>query len=65
MCERESFMCELEGFKPWVIIEITFENGQLFHSNLGSYFEKDEADKEFCIKRGIEWKGGDIFNDYY
>ena len=65
MCEREGVMCELEGFKPWIIIEITFENGQLRHSNLGSYFEKDEADKEFCIKRDIEWKGGDIFNDYY
>lgn len=65
MCEREGVMCEREGFKPWVITEITFGNEVLLHSNLGSYFEKDDADKEFCIRRGIEWKGVDIFDDYY
>ncbi|HHF7346532.1 TPA: hypothetical protein ACPSKB_002974 [Legionella feeleii] len=54
LCEREGVMCESEGFKPWLIAEITFENGFFVHSNLGSYFEKDEADEEFCIKRGQE-----------
>ena len=64
MCEREGLMCEREGFKPWIIAEIKFGNGLFIHSNLGSYFEKDDADKEFCIKQGLEWKGGDIFDDY-
>lgn len=44
-CEREGLMCEREGFKPWFIAEITFRNELFVHSNLGSYFEKDEADK--------------------
>ena len=61
MCEREGLMCEREGFKPWVIAEITFRNRLFVHSNLGSYFEKDDADKELCIKQGVEWNGGDIF----
>ncbi|STX43938.1 Uncharacterised protein [Legionella donaldsonii] len=54
LCEREGVMCESEGFKPWLIAEITFENNFFVHSNLGSYFEKDEADKEFCFKQGRE-----------
>lgn len=63
MCEREGVMCEREGYRPWNISEITPERGFLLHSNLGSYFEKHDADKEFCIRRGIEWKGVDIFDD--
>ncbi len=51
-CEREGLTSEIEGFKPWLLAEITFENGFFVHSNLDSYFEKDDADKEFCIKQG-------------
>lgn len=47
MCEREGIMSEREGFKPWLIAQITFDNGSFVHSNFGSYFEKDEIDKEF------------------
>src|SRR5690348_13010518 len=35
MCEREGFTCEMEGFKPWVIVKITFEHGIFVHSKLG------------------------------
>ncbi|HAU2341016.1 TPA: hypothetical protein JBK96_16285 [Legionella pneumophila] len=48
MCEREGTLCEWEGFLPWGIIEITFENKLFVHSNLGSYFEKNDADKHFA-----------------
>ncbi|HAT1824492.1 hypothetical protein SC438_12410 [Legionella pneumophila] len=51
MCEREGLTSEMEGFLPWLIAEITFENGFLVHSKLGSYFEKGDADNEFCIKQ--------------
>ncbi|MDP3269872.1 MAG: hypothetical protein Q8M40_12620 [Legionella sp.] len=64
MCEREGHLCEREGYKPWVIIEITFVNELLDHSNLGSYFEKEDVDKEFCIKQGLEWNGGNTFDDF-
>ncbi len=51
-CEREGITCEREGFKPWLIAKITFEDGVFAHFNLGSYFEKDDADQEFCIEQG-------------
>lgn len=57
-------MCEKEDLKPWSIAEITFENGYYVHSSLGSYFEKDGADKVFCIEQGLEWAGGDTFDDF-
>ncbi|AMV13830.1 hypothetical protein SCO11_01990 [Legionella pneumophila serogroup 1] len=52
MCEREGIMSEREGFKPWLIAQIKFENGSFVHSNLGSYFEKDEVDNEFYSLQG-------------
>jgi len=55
MCEREGLTSEREGFQPWLIAEITFENGFFVHSNLGSYFEKDDAETKFCIQQGNEW----------
>lgn len=49
MCERESLICERLGFHPWVIVEITFENALFVHSNLGSYFEKEEVEENFAL----------------
>ncbi len=57
-------MCEKEGVKPWSVAEITFEDGLFVHTNVGSYFDKGGADKEFCIKQGLEWLGGDTFDDF-
>lgn len=49
MCEREGIMAEQEGYKPWLIAEITFENGLFIHSKVDSWFEKDDADKTFGL----------------
>ena len=57
-------MCKKEGLKPWPVAEITFEDGLFVHTSTGSYFHKDGADKEFCIKQGLEWTGGDTFDDF-
>lgn len=43
LCEREGDWCERLGFFPWVLCEITFENGFFIHSKLEEFFEKDEA----------------------
>ncbi|MCL9682901.1 hypothetical protein [Legionella maioricensis] len=51
MCEREGIWCERLGFLPWSITEITLENKLFIHSNLGSHFEKDDADKHFASSR--------------
>ncbi|HAZ7573791.1 hypothetical protein OQJ02_05045 [Legionella sp. PATHC032] len=50
MCEREGLMCEREGYPPFLISDITFENAVFVHSKIGSYFERDDADKELGIK---------------
>lgn len=62
MCEREGRMCEREGFKPWSVCEVTLENDFFIHSNLGSFFDKNDADKVFCIEQGLEWTSDDILS---
>lgn len=52
LCEREGDWCERYGFHPWLISEITFESGFFIHYKVGEFFEKDEADQEFCTKQG-------------
>lgn len=52
MCEREGITCEMEGFRPWLIAKITFENDSFVHYNQGSYFEKDEVDLIFIMECG-------------
>lgn len=58
MCEREGRMCEREGFHPWLLVEITFVNGNFVHTKLGGYFDKDDVDEAFYIRQGHEWGGG-------
>lgn len=58
MCEKK------EGLKPWSLAEITFENDLFVHTSLHSFFGKDGADKVFCLKQGLEWTGGDTFDDF-
>lgn len=57
-------LCEREGMKPWSLAEVKFESGLFVHSNLGSFFGKDGAEKHFFIERGMEWTGGNTFDDY-
>jgi len=52
MCGREGDWCERDGFHPWLISEITFENEFFIHYKGTPFFEKDEADQEFGIKQG-------------
>lgn len=52
MCEREGAWCERLGFFPWVLCEITYENGFFIHSKLEECFEKDEAEQTFFVKQG-------------
>lgn len=45
MCERETATCEIDGFKPWLISEIILEHDFFIHKNLGSYFEREDAEQ--------------------
>lgn len=49
MCEREGLLAEQEGYKPWLIAEITFDDGLFVHSKVGCWFEKDDANRTFGL----------------
>jgi hypothetical protein len=53
-----------QAVKPWSLAKVTFENGVFVHQKLGSYFKRDGAEKEFTLARGLEWTGGDTFDDW-
>ena len=60
-------LCKSENdnsIKPWTLAEIRHENLLFIHSNLGSYFGKDGAFKQFTLAQGLEWTQGDTFDDY-
>jgi hypothetical protein len=50
--------------KPWTLVKITFENNLFVHSSLGTYFKKEGVEKAFALARGIEWTGGETFDDF-
>jgi hypothetical protein len=60
MCEQ----AETDAIKPWNIARVTFENGLYVHTSIGTFFTKEGAEKHFCFACGLEWTGGDTFDDF-
>ena len=52
------------GPKSYAVAKITYENGYYWHYNLGSFFEDKGAEKCFTLAQGLEWTGGDCFDDF-
>lgn len=50
--------------KPFALVKITFENGYYLHTSLGLFFTDKGAEKQFTLAQGLEWTGGDTFDDY-
>ena len=50
--------------KPYSLAEITFQDNVFVHNSLGTFFEKDGAEKQFTLAQGLEWTGGDTIDDY-
>lgn len=50
--------------KPFGLAKVTFENGYYLHTSLGSFFTEKGAEKRFTLAQGLEWTGGDSFDDY-
>lgn len=55
---------EENPIKPYSLAEITFQKNVFVHNSLGTYFEKIGAEKQFTLKQGLEWTGGDSIDDY-
>lgn len=52
-----------DAMKPWSLAQVTFEDNLFVHANLGSFFKKDGAEKYYTLAQGLEWTGGDTFDD--
>ena len=48
--------------KPYSLAEVTYQNDVFVHNSLGTYFQKDGAEKEFTLVQGLEWTGGETFD---
>lgn len=60
MCEN----AEPGAIKPWSLAQVTYEGEVFVHTSHGTFFEKAGAEKRFCLARGLEWAGGDTFDDF-
>jgi hypothetical protein len=59
-------MCENSGdnaIKPYSLAEVTLENNVFVHNSLGSFFEKDGAEKQFTLSQGLESTRGETFDE--
>jgi hypothetical protein len=54
---------DVNAIKPWLVAQVTYVSNSFLHANLGSFFNKDGATKQFTISQGLEWTGGDTFDD--
>jgi hypothetical protein len=59
MCKNS----EETAVKPWSLAQVIYENNLYVHTNLGSFFKEDGAKKQFTLAQGLEWTGGNTFDD--
>ena len=50
--------------KPWALAKIILKNAVFVHINLGNFFTKEGAEKQFHIAQSLEWYGGDSIDDF-
>lgn len=51
--------------KPYSLAEVTYQDDVFVHNSLGTFFQKDGAEKQFTLVQGLEWTGGETFDDLY
>ena len=54
---------EENPIKPYSLAEITFQNDVFVHNSLGTFFEKEGAEKQFTMAQGLEWTGAETIDD--
>lgn len=52
-----------DGFKPYSVITISFENDSFIHEGI-TFFNEDGAKKAFTLGTGKKWSGSDSIDDY-
>ena len=51
------------AIKAWSLAQVTYENDIFVHSNLGSFFKRIGAEKQFTLVQGLEWNGENSIDD--
>ncbi len=59
MCKNS----DINALKPYSLTQINYNNNLFMHTSLGSFFKKDGAEKYFTLAQGLEWMGGETFDD--
>lgn len=54
---------EPNPIKPWSLAQVTYEANFYVHTNLGSFFKRNGAEKRFTLEQGLEWTGGETYDD--
>ncbi len=54
---------DVNAVKPFALMKMTYANSLFVHTSLRSFFKKDGAEKEFTLAQGLEWTGGETFDD--
>jgi hypothetical protein len=49
--------------KPYSLAEVTYQDDVFVHNSLGTFFQKDGAEKQFTLVQGLEWTGGETFDE--
>ncbi|WP_297814220.1 HNH endonuclease signature motif containing protein [uncultured Helicobacter sp.] len=59
-------LCKFEppNVKKYSLAKVTYENDCFIHIALGTYFDERGGRKYFTLAQGLEWKGGEVFDDY-
>jgi hypothetical protein len=52
------------GVKDWSLARVLVEDELFVHEALGTFFTLEGATKQYVIKRGLNWEGGDTIDDY-
>ena len=52
-----------KAIKPYSLAEVTYQNDAFVHNNLGSFFQKEGAEKQFTLAQGLEWTRGETFDE--
>lgn len=51
--------------KPYSLAEVTYQDEVFVHNSLGTYSRKEGVEKQFTLLQGLEWTGGETFDELY
>lgn len=54
---------DINAIKPYSLAEITLGKNHYIHNNLGSFFQKEGAEKQFILAQEKDWTGGETFDE--